>query len=266
MVKPQVMGKKKRLRQIFRDDNKSVIIPMDHGLTEGPIKGLTDMQVIVDKIRRGHADAVVVHKGVARHVDTGRMGLIVHLTGSTNISLEPNRKVAVSSLEEAFRLGADAVSVHINIGSEREHEMLQTVGRISDECDRFSMPLLAMMYPRGPKITSEHDPHLVKHAARVATELGADIIKTVYTGSTESFREVTKSCPIPIVIAGGLKTETERDFLQNVHEAMEAGGAGVSIGRNVFQHKNPTGMVKALNAIVHRNLDVDSAMKFLGEN
>jgi len=260
-----VIGKKRKLCRIFRDDSKSVIVPMDHGFTEGPITGIVDMQKIIDKLRRGRADAVVVHKGIARCVDTGRLGLIVHLTGSTKVSFDPNRKVEVCSIEEALRLGADAVSVHVNFGSEQEHEMLRTVGKISDECDRFGMPLLAMMYPRGPKIPSEQNLGLVKHAARVAAELGADIVKTVYTGSVESFNEVVKSCPIPVVIAGGPKTKTERAFLEMVHGAMQAGSAGISIGRNVFQHPNPTGIVKALNAIVHRKTDVEGAMKALGE-
>lgn len=242
------------------------MVPMDHGFTQGPITGIVDMQTIVDKLRKGRADAIVIHKGIARCVDTGRLGLIVHLVGSTDISLNPNRKVEVCSIEEALRLGADAVSVHVNVGSEQEHEMLQTVGKISDECDRLGMPLLAMMYPRGPKVTSEHNLDLVKHAARVAAEIGADIVKTVYTGSVESFRDVIKGCPIPVVIAGGPKVETEREFLEMVHGAMQAGSVGISIGRNIFQHPNPTGMVKALNAIVHRKTDVSEAMKFLGEN
>ncbi len=261
-----MIGKKRRLRRIFRDDGKSVMVPMDHGFTQGPITGIADMQTIVDKLRKGRADAIVIHKGIARCVDTGRLGLIVHLVGSTDISLNPNRKVEVCSIEEALRLGADAVSVHVNVGSEQEHEMLQTVGKISDECDRLGMPLLAMMYPRGPKVTSEHNLDLVKHAARVAAEIGADIVKTVYTGSVESFRDVIKGCPIPVVIAGGPKVETEREFLEMVHGAMQAGSVGISIGRNIFQHPNPTGMVKALNAIVHRKTDVNEAMKFLSEN
>jgi fructose-bisphosphate aldolase/2-amino-3,7-dideoxy-D-threo-hept-6-ulosonate synthase len=261
-----MIGKKRRLRRIFRDDGKSVIVPMDHGFTQGPITGIVDMSMTVDKLRKGRADAIVIHKGIARCVDTGRLGLIVHLVGSTDISLNPNRKVEVCSIEEALRLGADAVSVHVNVGSEQEHEMLQTVGKISDECDRLGMPLLAMMYPRGPKVTSEHNLDLVKHAARVAAEIGADIVKTVYTGSVESFRDVIKGCPIPVIIAGGPKVETEREFLEMVHDAMQAGSVGISIGRNIFQHPNPTGMVKALNAIVHRKTDVSEAMKFLGEN
>ncbi len=148
-------------------------------------------------------------------------------------------------------MGADAVSVHINVGAQDEDKMLATLGKVADECDLFGMPLLAMMYPRGPKITNEHAPELVAHAARLGAELGADIIKTNYTGDVETFKEVVECCPVPVVIAGGPKAKTAKDILQMTIESIKAGSAGLSIGRNVFQHENPTAMVKALSAIVH---------------
>ena len=155
------------------------------------------------------------------------------------------------TVQEAVRLGADAVSVHVNVGAQDECNMLTTLGRVADECDQYGMPLLAMMYPRGPKIQNEHDATAVAHAARIGAELGADIIKTNYTGDVETFKQVVEGCPVPVIIAGGPKTETTQQVLQMVYDSMKAGAAGLSIGRNVFQHKNPTLMVKALVAIVH---------------
>ncbi len=102
------------------------------------------------------------------------------------------------SVQEAVRLGADAVSVHVNVGAEDEDKMLYTLGRVADECDIYGMPLLAMMYPRGPKIQNEHDPKAVAHAARIGAELGADIIKTNYTGDVDSFKAVVECCPVPV--------------------------------------------------------------------
>lgn len=259
-----ISGKERRLRRIF-PDGKTVIIPMDHGVTSGPIKGLVDMQAIVDKLLLGGANAIVVHKGIAKSIDSRDLGLIVHLSASTKYSLHPNRKVKVCSIEEAVRLGADAVSVHINVGDENEHEMLKEMGEIADECDSLGIPLLAMMYPRGPKIPGEHDPEAVAHAARLGAELGADVIKTNYTGSVESFRKVVEACPVPVVIAGGPKADTSREILQMVHDSLRAGGSGVSIGRNVFQHEDPTAMTKALAAIVHKGASVDEAVKLVGE-
>jgi predicted phospho-2-dehydro-3-deoxyheptonate aldolase len=258
------VGKKRRLKRIFLN-GKTVIIPMDHGVTSGPIKGLTNMQDIVDKLVLGGANGIVVHKGIAKTIDTKGLGLIIHLSASTKYSLNPNRKVIVCSIEEAIRLGADAISVHINVGDEKEPEMLESLGKIADECDRFGMPLLAMMYPRGAKISNEHDFEAVAHAARLGAELGADIIKTNYTGSVETFKKVVESCPVPVVVAGGPKAETTREVLQMVYDSLKAGGAGVSIGRNVFQHENPSAMTKALVAIVHKGASVDEALKILGE-
>jgi len=257
-------GKKRRLKRIFRDDERTVIVPMDHGVTLGPVTGLVNMQEIINKLSKGGVDAVIIHRGIAKHVDTGNAGLIVHLSGITKLGPDPNNKVQVCSVEEAVRIGADAVSVHVNVGAEQEDKMLAKLGRVADDCDRYGMPLLAMMYPRGPKIKNEHAVDVVAHAARLGTELGADIIKTNYTGSVETFREVVRSCHVPVIIAGGPKAETVQEVLQMVHDSLKAGGAGLSIGRNVFQHENPTKMVKALSAIVHHDASIKESMRILG--
>jgi fructose-bisphosphate aldolase/2-amino-3,7-dideoxy-D-threo-hept-6-ulosonate synthase len=258
-------GKKRRLRRIFREDNRTVVVPMDHGVSIGPVKGIENMQQIVNQLLKGGADAVVLHKGIAKRVDTGNAGLIVHLSAISNLSPNCTNKVQVCTVAEAVRLGADAVSVHVNVGAQDECAMLTKLGRVADECDVYGVPLLAMMYPRGPKIPSEHAPDAVAHAARIGAELGADIIKTNYTGDVETFRRVVESCPVPVIIAGGPKAETAQQILQMVHDSRKAGSAGVSIGRNVFQHKSPTQMVKALAAIVHGEASVEKALKILGE-
>jgi fructose-bisphosphate aldolase/2-amino-3,7-dideoxy-D-threo-hept-6-ulosonate synthase len=261
-----VSGKQKRLRRIFREDGKTVIIPMDHGVTDGPITGLSDMQGIVQKLIEGGADAVVLHKGIAKNVDTGRLGLIIHASASTKLGPDPSRKVKVCSVEEALRLGCDAISVHINVGATQEPEMLLKLSTITAKCDSWGVPSLAMMYPRGPTIKSEHDPEAVAHAARLGAELGADVVKTNYTGNLASFRKVVQSCPVPVVIAGGPKATTVLHLLEMVYDAIRAGCAGVSIGRNVFQHKDPTAMTKAIVSIVHQGASPNEALKILGEN
>jgi fructose-bisphosphate aldolase/2-amino-3,7-dideoxy-D-threo-hept-6-ulosonate synthase len=259
-------GKKRRLRRIFRSDNRTVIVPMDHGVTIGPVKGLVNMQSIIDKLLLGDVDAVLINRGIAKKVDTGNAGLIIHLSGITAHCPDPNNKVQISSVDDAVRLGADAVSVHVNVGAEQEPQMLSIMGKVACECDDYGMPLLAMMYPRGPTIKDSHAVDVVAHAARLGAELGADIIKTNYTGDAESFKEVVSSCPVPVIIAGGPKAETSRDVLQMVKDSISAGGAGLSIGRNVFQHQDPTKMVKALSALVHKEASVDEALKILGES
>jgi len=261
------VGKRIRLERIIdRKTRRTVIVPMDHGLSMGPIAGIEDMTAIINKVADGGANAVVLHKGIVRagHRGYGKdIGLIIHLSGSTSLGPDPNNKVPVASVEEVISLGADAVSVHVNVGAVSEPEQLKNLGDTADICASWGMPLFAMMYPRGPKIKDQHDPTLVAHAARVGAELGADIIKTVYTGDIKSFRKIIRGCPVPIVIAGGPKMATDRDVLQMASEAMEAGAIGISIGRNIFQHRNPTAMTRALVQIVHEDATVDRAMREL---
>jgi fructose-bisphosphate aldolase / 2-amino-3,7-dideoxy-D-threo-hept-6-ulosonate synthase len=257
-------GKTRRLKQIFQKDNRTVIVPMDHGVTVGPIQGITNMQTITNQLTKGKVDAILVHKGIARRIDVDGAGLIVMLSGMSNLSPNINAKVQVCSVQEALRMGADAVAVHVNIGAQDEDKMLSNLGKVSEECDAFGIPLLAMMYPRGPKIVSEHAVEFVAHAARIGAELGADIIKTNYTGSIESFKQVTESCPAPVVIAGGPKCKSSQEVLQTTFDALKAGAAGLSIGRNVFQCDSPTAIAKALAAIVHENATVEQAEKVLG--
>ena len=259
-------GKKRRLKKILQKDNRTVIVPMDHGVSMGPIKGIANMQSIIDQLLKGGVDAVVLNKGIAKRVEIDKAGLIVHLSAISNLTPNANNKVQVCTVQEAVRIGADAVSVHINVGAPEEDKMLEKLGRVADKCDVHGMPLLAMMYPRGPKIKSEHDVEVVAHAARLGAELGADIIKTNYTGDTETFKTVIEYCPVPVIIAGGPKCKTEQEILQTAYESIKAGGSGLSIGRNVFQHKNPTLMVEALSAIVHKDVSIEQTLKILGES
>src|SRR3989449_4022311 len=258
-------GKTRRLRRILRHDGKTVIVPMDHGVAVGPIEGLTDMETTIDNVAKGGADAVLVHAGIAKTVDNQGMGLILHLSGATRLTRGPNWKTQLSSVKLALRLGADAVSVHINVGSEHEQDMLDQFSRILDESDDLGLPVLAMMYPRGPGIQNEHAYEVVSHAARLGYELGADIVKTNYTGDVESFRNVIKSVKAPIVVAGGPKAGSDYEALQLVSDSMKAGAAGVSIGRNVFQHNKPTLMTRALIEIVHNGTNPTQALSILGE-
>jgi fructose-bisphosphate aldolase/2-amino-3,7-dideoxy-D-threo-hept-6-ulosonate synthase len=126
----------------------------------------------------------------------------------------------------------------------------------------WGMPLLAMIYARGPKIEDENGVEAVKIAARVGAELGADIVKTSYTGDPESFREVVEGCPVPVVIAGGSKLG-DLETLKMIKGAMDAGAAGLSIGRNAFQHEYPDRLVRAACAIVHESQTVEEAIKIL---
>ncbi|ATZ60545.1 fructose-bisphosphate aldolase [Methanobrevibacter smithii] len=262
-----MIGKKIRLERIInRHTGRTVIAPMDHGVSNGPMKGIIDIDKTVESISQGGADAILMHKGIVEqgHRGYGKdIGLIVHLSASTSLAPNPNNKVIVTSVEKAIQLGADAVSVHVNLGSETESEMLQELGEISETCSYWGIPLLAMMYPRGQKVENEHDVELVKHAARVGSELGVDIVKTNYTGDPDSFKEVVEGALVPVVIAGGPKVDTDEELLQMVKDSIEVGGAGVAFGRNLFQAENPGKITKAISEVVHNDLEVNEALKFL---
>ena len=262
-----LLGKQIRMERIIdRDSGKTIIVPMDHGVSVGPIPGLINMSETVDAVANGGANAVVGHVGLPLygHRHHGKdVGLILHLSASTNLSPNPNNKVLVNSVTRAIKMGADGVSIHVNIGAEDESSMLEDFGFVANECMEWGMPLLAMMYPRGPKIKKSTDVEVVKLAARVGAELGADLIKTSYTGDPDSFAKVVEGCPAPVIIAGGEKMETDKDILEMVYWSIQVGGKGVSIGRNIFQHEHPEKIVKAIHAIVFQEAGIEEGLKII---
>ena len=264
------IGKAVRLERIInRNTGKTVIVPMDHGVSSGPIKGLKNIRETVQKVAEGGANAIIMHKGIVKdgHRGKGRdVGLIVHMSASTDLSLRKNDKVLVCTVEEAIKLGADGVSIHVNIGAEDEKQMLRDFGEVSKVCLDWQMPLLAMLYYRGPEVKNPYDPKAVSHIARIGAELGADIVKVPYTGDPESFREVVEGCPVSVVIAGGPKVNSDEELLRMVYDAVVvAGCAGLSIGRNVFQHDNVEKITKVLSKIVHENITVEEALEILNK-
>lgn len=263
------LGKQVRLERIInRTTGRTIIVPMDHGVTMGLVDGLIDMREAVNDMAKAGADAVLMHKGLVRcsYRSAGRdIGLIVHLSASTALSTQGGAKTLVGSVEEGLKHGADAVSIHINLGDPREREMLADFGQVAESCDNWHMPLLAMVYARGPEIKNSFDPKAIAHCARVGVELGADIVKVSYTGDMDTFAEVCENCCVPVVIAGGERMNSDRAILQMVSDSLKAGGAGISMGRNVFQHPRRVELVKALRAIVHENATVDQALKIMGE-
>lgn len=188
------LGKQIRLERILnRNTGHTIIVPMDHGVSMGAVHGLLDMKKTVDDLAEGGADAVLMHKGLircgCRHKGND-IGLIMHLSASTDLSPSNNYKALVGTVEEAIRHGADAVSCHVNIGDPQEEKMLYDLGRVGEACDNWGMPLVVMVYGRGPKIKNSYDPEVIAHCARLGNELGADIVKVSYTGDQASFADV----------------------------------------------------------------------------
>ena len=258
-----VFGKQVRLNRLTKN-GRMLCIPMDHSFTIGPVVGLENPEEMIVKVAKGGATSFLVHKGIIKAMKKpANIGMIMHVSASTSLSPTPNRKVVNSSVLEGLRLGADAISVHVNMGSKEEPEMLEQLGMIADDCDEYQVPLVAMMYPRGEKIKNPEDPDVVAHVARVGAESGADIVKTVYTGDARSFSEVVRKCPVPVVLAGGAKVGTDAQVLKLASDVMEAGAMGVTFGRNVFQHRDPTLIVRAIRRIVIDRTSVEEAMEVM---
>jgi len=258
-----VAGKQVRLGRIT-EKGKMLCIPMDHGITAGPMKGLDKIYDTIDKIERGGATAFLVQKGIIKHMKrVPKIGFIVHYSASTSLGPDPNWKVRVGSALSAIRLGADGLSVHINIGSKMEPYMLRKLGLLADECDALGLPMIAMMYPRGEGIKDPNDPNILAHVARVGAELGADIVKVPFTGDENTFRKVVDACPAPVVMAGGPKMDNDEAVLTMARAAMNAGAMGVTIGRNVFMHEHPDIIVRALRAIVIEDMSVKEALSIV---
>ncbi len=248
-----------RLERIGTDGNY-VIVPMDHGITIGAVTGLKDIESTIDAITRGGADAILTQKGIAPRVHPNKngQGYIVHVNGSTSIGPDENDKRMTCTIEEAIRVGADAVSFHINVGSNYEPEQITQLSELTADATRFGIPVLAMAYARGPGIDGA-DPEALGHAVRLAEEVGADIVKTGYSGDADSFQHVIESTALPVVIAGGARG-TNRETLEMVRGATDAGAAGVSMGRSIFQHEDPEAITRAVTAVVHDNASIEEAI------
>ena len=253
---------KKKLDKIM-ENGKAVIVPMDHGMSEGPIAGIGDISSAVARVEK-YATAVILHKGLIKSMEKKpECGVIMHASASTRVAHDPNYKVQVAVPEEAVRYKCDGFSLHVNIGgNEHEQEMIQSLAKSVEKCDAIGMPVLAMMYPRGKNIPKA-TPDDIALVARVGAELGADIIKCPYTGDPDSFRTVTKNCPAPVVIAGGAKSNKEEHVLEMVEGSMIGGGAGISLGRNIFQHEHSELMTMAIRKIVMERMSAAEAMEII---
>lgn len=256
-----------RLNRLFRNNpQRTMIVPLDHALTGGPIPGGgRGINSLVGQLALNGADAVVVHKGNVRFIDPvwfKQLSLIVHLSASTVHAPDPDRKVLVGTVEEALRLGADAVSVHVNVGSREEARQIADLAVVAEACDRWNVPILAMMYPRGPQVTTPRDPALVAHAVTLATELGVDLVKTYYVGSVADMLSITADSPVPILAAGGPRAGDQEELMDFVDSVLLAGASGLAVGRNIFEDEDPGGLTRRLAERVHGDLVPSAPAEF----
>lgn len=245
-----------RLQRITRHrPDRLFVLPLDHPVTIGPVTHGRLDPLLAD-LAGTNIDAIVLHKGSLRHVSPQRFrdaALILHLSASTVLGPDPDAKRMVATVDEAVRLGADGVSVHVNLGSAGEADQLEDLAAVARACERWSMPLLAMVYPRGPHIADPHDPRLIAHAVTVAADLGADIVKTLAPADPAELAAITAACPIPLLVAGGPYDSDEGAMLGRVHDALRWGAAGVAMGRGVFESPDPAAIASKVADLVHHH-------------
>src|SRR5688572_6580382 len=214
------------------------MVPLDHGISMGPVAGLADVRPALRAAADGGATCATLHKGLlplaAPFAD--RLGLLVHLSASTDTGPDGHDKRLVATVDEALRLGCDGVSIHVNVGSATEPRQLEDAGRVATACTEWGVPLVTMAYPRGPKVKDPHDPVLLAHAARLAAELGADAVKVPYSGSPDTFRDVVQGCPVPVLVAGGPKPAPLAAPLPALAAPRRPGAPGATVARTAFSH------------------------------
>jgi len=272
-----LIGKRIRLGRIFKQDGKTFVITMDHGVDLGPIKGLEDIKATVRKTLSGDykPDAILMNPSMIRlcHEEiVGKLGVIARLDGTaTTIGPDITDYRLFSSVEEALSCGADAVATMAFIGVERESQNSEKVGKISQDCERWGVPHIVEALP--PEIIEYHfKPEAkrqwptmdhIKFVDRVAAELGADVVKSYYTGDPDTFKEVVKCCPVPTIVLSGPGAGDPEGLLKMVHDVISAGAKGVIMGRNVWGHKDPVAIIKAISKIVHEEESVENAIKII---
>lgn len=254
-------GKLLRMRRVFRK-GRSVVVPYDHALFSGPLKGIEDPRELTKLIAAAEADAVLITPGVLEYVKDhlGDLAVILRIDGThTKLGSHLERIKLITTVEHALRLGADMVVVNVFVGTNNEDDLLEKLGVVATKCSEWGMPLMGEMIPAsllgshyGKEDKDKHElSQDISLVARLGAEIGADIIKTHYCGDAKVFAQMVDSTMVPIVIAGGPKTDSDEEFLNSIRSAIMSGAAGIAIGRNVWQHSDPKRILDKLCSIVH---------------
>jgi len=220
------------------------MLALDHGISMGPVPGLANPRAAIAAGVAGRATCLTLHKGLVPLAEAAArdVGVLLHLSASTAAAPDPDDKRLVATVEEAVRLGCDGVSIHVNVGAATEAQQIEDAGRVGAACAEWGMPLVAMMYPRGPNVAQPASTQAVAHAARLGAELGADAVKVPFC---PDLRDVVLGCPAPVLVAGGSKRPMP-GLLADFKAARKAGAAGASVGRNVFQADDPAAALRSI--------------------
>jgi 3-hydroxy-5-phosphonooxypentane-2,4-dione thiolase len=252
-------GMQNRLARVFRQETgRTVMLAIDHGYFQGPTTGLERVDLSIVPLLP-YADALMTTRGMVRSTipPTSRTPIVLRASGGPSILKELSDEQVAVSMEDAARLNAAMVAVQVFIGGEHETQSVHNMTRLVDESQRYGIPVLAVTAV-GRDLT--RDARYLRLATRICAELGAHAVKTYYCA--EDFDTVTAACPVPVVMAGGKKLP-ELEALSMAHRAVEAGAAGVDMGRNIFQSEHPAEMIRAVAAVVHESMKPEEAYDLL---
>lgn len=256
-------GIKNRLSRLIQPDGHCFFMPIDHGYFQGPTSCLEKPGETIKPLLP-YCDALFVTRGVLRSCvePVGNKPIILRISGGTSmVGKDLANEIITTSIEEIIRLNASAVGLSVFIGSNYERETLQNLADTVNKCENYGIPVMAVT-----AVGREMDKREARYLAlccRIAAELGARVVKTYWC--EKDFDKVINGCPVPVVMAGGPKCETDRAVLEFVHDGMQKGAIGINLGRNVWQSPHPVAMARALQAIVHENANVQTALKLFND-
>jgi putative autoinducer-2 (AI-2) aldolase len=256
-------GMKNRLSRLIQKDGKALFLPIDHGYFQGPTHGLEHPEETIKPIIQ-YADGLMLTRGVLRNcIDSAiEKPIIMRVSGAVSVVGEDlaNESV-VTSVQEILRLNASAVSMSVFVGTKYENKSLTNLSKLVDECEEFGVPVMAVCAVG--KELEKREARYLALAARITAEIGARVVKTYYC--KEHFEKVVDGCPVPIVIAGGPKTETQREVFDFVYDGIQKGAIGVNLGRNIWQTQYPVASIKAIRAIIHDGYTAQEADDFYNQ-
>jgi putative autoinducer-2 (AI-2) aldolase len=244
-------GMKNRLARLIQADGKALFLPIDHGYFQGPTHKLEKPGETIKPLLP-YADALMLTRGVLRNcVDpASTKPIILRVSGGTSVVGEDLANEAIiTSINEIIRLNASAVSMSVFVGSKYEHQSLINLSKLVDECEDYGIPVMAVTAVG--KELEKREARYLALCCRIAAELGARVVKTYYC--TEKFEKVVEGCPVPVVMAGGPKVDSELEVFQFVYDGMQKGAIGVNLGRNIWQSEYPVAAIRAIRAIIHEN-------------
>jgi len=241
-------GMKNRLSQLIQKDGKALFLPIDHGYFQGPTHCLEKPEETIKPLWE-YADALMLTRGVLRNcVDPAfPKPVILRVSGAVSVIGDLANESIVTSVKEVVRLNASAVSMSVFVGTSDENKSLTNLSKLVDVCEDYGIPVMAVCAVG--KELEKREARYLALSARIAAEIGARVVKTYYC--KDNFEKVVNGCPVPIVIAGGPKTETQREVFDFAYDGIQKGAVGVNLGRNIWQTAYPVASIRAIRAIIH---------------